>query len=397
MTEAGTRIAAGGRYLVLFEEDATEEGARTMTSVAGIKTTREADIDLMAAGDAGAVGDTDGVLWDDLGIAVVSADPDQIAALSEAVVARGPIVIVEREQVVYAISTPTAEPARKPTDDKFTWGLEAVRAPDSPATGKGVRIAVLDTGFDVEHPDFADRVVVTKSFIDGEDIRDVHGHGTHVIGTACGPRKPGQGPGYGIAYESEIYVGKVLDNTGAGTDGGILAGIAWAVKNGCSVVSMSLGAAALPGQPHSVTFERAAQRAMDKGTLIVAAAGNESKRSEGVIAPVGHPANCPSIMAVGAIDVRLAVADFSCGTVDVNGAIDVVAPGVDVYSSWPMPERSNTISGTSMATPHVSGIAALSAETHKANAWALWARLTQSSVRLPLLSTDVGAGLVQAP
>lgn len=122
----------------------------------------------------------------------------------------------------------------------------------------------------------------------------------------------------------------MLDNSGSGSDGGILAGISWAISSGCAVVSMSLAAATQPGQAYSRTFERVARRALDRGTLIVAAAGNESQRSQGLIAPVGHPANCPSIVAVAAIDVNAAIADFSCGSVDAIGAVDVAAPGVDV-------------------------------------------------------------------
>ncbi len=99
---------------------------------------------------------------------------------------------------------------------------------------------MLDTGFDVGHPDFAGRRVVTQSFVPGEQAQDGHGHGTHCIGTDCGPRQPGQLPRYGIAYEAEIYAGKVLSNAGSGTDAGILAGIQWAIANGCQVISMSL-------------------------------------------------------------------------------------------------------------------------------------------------------------
>lgn len=401
MTHAMQTGSGGGeggtaRYLVLFEEDAADEGARRMTNVAGLRTVRGGELGAELGGELAA--QADGVLWFDLGVAVVTAAADQIDALTREIAAHGPIALVEPERTVYAISAtaPDAAP-RDAGGQELTWGLRAINAPESAATGAGVRVAVLDTGFDVDHPDFADRTIVTSSFIDGEDVRDGHGHGTHVIGTACGPRQPQVGPGYGVAYESEIYAGKVLSNAGSGTDGGILAGIAWAVQNQCAVVSMSLGAATRPGRPHSVTFERAAKRAMDKGTLIIAAAGNESRRSAGVIAPVGHPANCPTIMAVGAIDADHAIADFSCGTVDAIGAVDVVGPGVDVHSSWPMPQRHNTISGTSMATPHVSGVAALAAQAHQDNAWELWARLSQSALRLPLPSTDVGAGLVRAP
>ena len=102
------------------------------------------------------------------------------------------------------------------------------------------------------------------------------------------------------------------------------------------------------------------------------------------MAPVSHPANCPSILSVGAVDASMAVANFSCGTVDPERAIDVVAPGVNVHSSWTLPEKYNSISGTSMATPHVAGVAALLAEKYGARAWELWARLGQSARRLPL-------------
>lgn len=137
---------------------------------------------------------------------------------------------------------------------------------------------------------------------------------------------------------------------------------------------------------------------MRAGTLIIAAAGNDSDRESGHISSVGHPANCPSIMAVGAVDIQEKVANFSCGTVGEVGQVDVAAPGVDVYSSWPMPTRYRRISGTSMATPHVAGVAALIAgEDPQARPQDIWARLVQTARRLSQLSTDVGAGMVQAP
>lgn len=382
------------RYLILFADGVTDEGPRAIRNLAGLTMIRAVETGDVAAATV-AVADSDGVWWEGLGVAALRADPDQLEALLRAVAEHGPIAVVERQRRVYAIAAPA--PAAEPTETELTWGLQSVGVTDSEATGAGIRVAVLDTGFDVGHPDFAGRTMVTRSFVDGQDVRDGHGHGTHVIGTACGPRQPADGPGYGVAFESEIYVGKVLGDDGSGTDAGILAGIAWAVENRCAVVSMSLGAPAQPGEPHSATFERAAKRAMDQGTLIVAAAGNESRRSAGVIAPVGHPANCPTVLAVGAIDAEHAVADFSCGTVDPKGAVDVAAPGVDVHSSWPMPRGHHSISGTSMATPHVSGIAALTAQAGSHTAWELWARLCQTAIRLPWPSTDVGAGLVQAP
>ncbi|QFZ17701.1 S8 family serine peptidase [Saccharothrix syringae] len=383
-----------GRYLVLLEDRSVAAGALEMNRVAGISAASTAD--RPTAADLAA---TDGVIFQDLGVAVVDATPEQVAQLSRAAESTGPISVVEAERVVQAYTSTEQAAAAAVDESVFTWGLQAVGASICAATGKGVRLAVLDTGFTVAHPDFAGRTVVTQSFIQGETVDDAHGHGTHCIGTAGGPRKPAAGPGYGVAPEVEIYAGKVLSNAGSGTDSGILAGIEWAVTNGCAVISMSLGAAVRPNTPYSQIFEQAATRAIARGSLIVAAAGNESRRP-GAVNPVGHPANCPSILSVGAIDVSRAIAPFSCGTVDTIGQVDLVGPGMDIYSSWNTDSGKGLykrIAGTSMATPHVAGVAALLAEKYGARGWELWARLAQSGRRLGLPSTDVGGGLVQAP
>ncbi|CAL9578692.1 hypothetical protein SUDANB95_04949 [Actinosynnema sp. ALI-1.44] len=385
-----------GRYLVLLQDGSVAAGARELSTVAGIRTAST-----LEGATAESLQTVDGVIYAGLGVAVVNAQPDQVNALAAAAEAPGPIALVEPERVVQALTAPAQEDVAAAVDESvFTWGLQAVGANISTATGRGVRLAVLDTGFTVDHPDFAGRTVLTQSFITGETVDDAHGHGTHCIGSAAGPRKPASGgPGYGVAYEADIYAGKVLSNAGFGSDGGILAGIDWALANECAVISMSLGSAVRPGTPHSQVYETVGRRALSKGTLIVAAAGNESRRPT-KIAPVGHPANCPSILAVGAIDDQRAMAFFSCGTVDAVGQVDVVAPGVNVYSSWNGKSGDTLhkrIQGTSMATPHVAGVAALMAQHHDARGWELWARLMQSARRLPLPSTDVGAGLVQAP
>ena len=391
MTAAADRTT--GRYLVLLDDDWTDATSE-LNRVAGIRTADTAD------GETSALWEADGLLMQELGVALVTADNDQVMALARAADEPGPITLIEPERYVTAIepTAPVTEPGTQAVDETvFTWGLTATGAPNSTATGDGIKVAVLDTGFDLKHPDFADRTVVSESFVQNEEVQDGHGHGTHCVGTSCGPREVEDGPGYGVAYKSEIHVGKVLSNQGSGADGGILSGIDWAIKNGCAVVSMSLGAPTQPGQAFSRTFERVAARALAKGTLIVAAAGNESDRRIGRVNPVGHPANCPSIMAISAIDVAGAMAWFSCGTVDTIGAIDLTGPGVDVHSSWPMPLRYKKISGTSMATPHAAGVAALVAQATGARGLELWARLSQFARRLPLPGTDIGAGLMQAP
>ncbi|MDA3630357.1 S8 family serine peptidase [Saccharopolyspora sp. WRP15-2] len=380
-----------GRYLVLLEDNATIIGTRELSRLTGIRCANTADAAGAAPGEL--FRSAGGIVLHDLGVALISADEEQFTSLQRAAGERGPIAGIEAERQVFAIG----DPSTSVEDGEFTWGLQAVRADRTQPTGKDVRIAVLDTGLDLKHPDFAGRDIVTGSFVEGQDVQDGHGHGTHVIGTSCGPRTSSEGPGYGIASEASIYAGKVLGDDGSGSDSGILSGIQWAISNGCAVVSMSLGAPTQPGAPYSDAFEKVAQRAMERGTLIIAAAGNESERSAGTIAPVGHPANCPSIMAIGAIDSQLQIADFSSGTVDEIGQVDLVGPGVDVYSSWPGAERYRKLSGTSMATPHVSGVAALYAQQYAERAWGLWARLSQTARRMPLAATDVGAGLVQAP
>ncbi len=393
----GSGSGSTGRYLVLLEDDAVAEGTRAMNRVAGLRTVSTADA-APAAAAAELLGGADGVVLHELGVAIVTAAADQADGLTRAIAEHGAIAGVEPERMVYALGPAAPAAERESVDETtFTWGLQAIGALDSTATGAGVRLAVLDTGVDVDHPDLAGRNLVTSSFIQGESVQDGHGHGTHCIGTACGPRTPDTGPGYGVAYESDIYAGKVLSNEGSGSDGGILAGISWAIANGCRIVSMSLGADIEPGTPHSRVYERIARRAMGRGTLIIAAAGNASNRPDEV-APVGHPANCPSIMAVGAIDVARQTAAFSSGSVDPGGQVDVAGPGVDVYSSWPMPTRYNTISGTSMACPHAAGVAALISHRYPyADPWELWARLGMTARRLDVPSADVGAGLVQAP
>ena len=271
-------------------------------------------------------------------------------------------------------------------------------------------MAVLDTGFTFNHPDFAGRNITAESFVPGvATADDGHGHGTHCIGTACGPKAPASGVRrYGCAYEADIFVGKVLSDQGSGADTGILAGINWAVAHRTEVISMSLGA----DVPQvSQAYQQVGRRALNRGCLIVAAAGNNAHRDQPSLPPqqrfgfVGIPANSPSIIAVAALDNQLSIAFFSARSLTGarGGSVDIAGPGVGVFSSWnqPRPEQSNqmyrSISGTSMATPHVSGIAALWCQARARKARDLWATLTQRAQRLQLASIDVGSGLVQAP
>ena len=428
-----------GRYLVLFREGAGAASIRNFGKAAGVAMASASDFK-EGAPELSKLASDEGLIFPDLNVAVVNTPPEQIQSVAAA--ADSDILAIEPERIVYAFDDQPAwsalalQPAAAATgapidyfrgyrdavnhlydklagtggelaaegvaplvsETEFTWGLQATKVPASRFTGKGIRVAVLDTGFDLGHPDFAGRRVTSQSFVQGQAVQDGNGHGTHCIGTACGPKRPGTLPRYGVAFESDIFAGKVLSNQGSGGDAGILAGIQWAVTNRCAIVSMSLGARVMPGQSFSQVFEHAASRALAAGTLIIAAAGNDSRRPQTLV-PVSHPANCPSIMAVAALDSALRTAFFSNQGINPQGGqIDIAGPGVDVRSSWPRPNLYNTISGTSMATPHVAGIAALWAQSNAAfRGRSLMSVLTQSARRLNLSARDVGAGLVQAP
>ncbi len=437
-----------GRFLVVLNDDSDDAAGASMNLIAnatGVSNFAHSADFSESAPTADQLGETP-IVFDELGIAVVSLEPQQAQSLQAAASGASSLVTLEPERVVYAIGDMTpqrlsglpdigaagqisvspeylkgyrdavnklvdqlmdAEPSLEFADGgsgdspdsmaAFTWGLQATKADVSAYSGSGIKVAVLDTGLDPSHPDYNGRLFTNRSFIEGESAKDENGHGTHCIGTACGSKCPASLPRYGVAHNAYIYSGKVLSNAGAGADGGILAGINWAIANGCAVISMSLGARTLPGQSYSRVYEKVGKRALRRGSLIIAASGNDSWRQVGLIFPVSHPANCPSIMAIGALDSRLRIAQFSNGGIKGSaGQIDLAAPGVDVYSSWPMPTQYNSISGTSMATPHVAGIAALYAEATGARGSELWAQLIQNAQRLSLPSRDVGSGLATA-
>jgi subtilisin family serine protease len=158
---------------------------------------------------------------------------------------------------------------------------------------------------------------------------------------------------------------------------------------------MSLGAAAQLGDSPSDDYEQIGQVCLDAGTLIVAAAGNESARPQ-LVSPVGSPANASTILAVGAVDSSFTPAAFSCGGLNPGQEVDLAAPGVDILSSLPG-NNYDRWNGTSMATPHVSGVAALIAQSDdKFRGWALWARTVQLTKPLPFAARDVGKGLLQS-
>ena len=431
--ERGDDSLETGRYLVTFKESAIEEGLQSL-GVDGMRVADAREFEAQAA-TLEAVGDADAVVFPEIGVALVgaSAAAERNYSATAEIASDSPIETIEPEYFVFPQEDPSdilrgSFPRRGPTDagtaatrtptdtadylrgfaraaqaiagdlgvaepEEFeaeedplvvgaTWGLIRCKVPPSLRSGVGIRVAVLDTGLDLGHPDFAGRAIVGATFV-GQPVQDLHSHGTHCIGTACGPKAPpGNTPRYGIAYRAPIFVGKVLSNSGSGTTAGVLAGINWAIANRCVVISMSLGSQA----PVQAAYTAAGSAALNRGCLIIAAAGNSASNT-------GSPANSPTIMSVASLDATLSPSAFSN-----FGKIEISAPGRDVFSSVPRPTRYGIKSGTSMATPHVAGCAALWAETSTAlRGITLWRKLQATARRLPFPASRVGAGLVQAP
>ncbi|MDO5979993.1 S8 family peptidase [Flavivirga spongiicola] len=377
-----------GRYLVTLDEGKSFSKIRkTFKNKLGFKMASTNDFKDEAINES-KLKNADALIYEHLGIALIDGDEDQIQILES----ESNDFIIEPEKIVYV---PDDIPSIM--NISSTWGISATETMNSSYTGKDIKVAVLDTGFDLQHPDFIGRNINSNSFVNNQTVQDRHGHGTHCIGTACGDSDM-HGQRYGVAKDSIIYAGKVLSNQGSGAQSWILNGINWAVNNGCKVVSMSLGSNVFPGQGYDQAYERIAKHALSKGSILVAAAGNDSRRSRNIFNPVNSPANCPSILSVAAIDMNFNVADFSNRSINPNQQIDIASAGVMVYSSWPVPMRYRTISGTSMATPHVAGILALLWEkTPNATPYQIINELRILAKRLPLLNIDVGSGLSIAP
>jgi subtilisin family serine protease len=385
--------------VVRFKPEAAGTGVRQLEG-GGFRVASSRDF-RSAAAVPNNFGGADVQYFERFGIAVVRRDPARLAPMMEHAREQRVVISVRPEIRYRALAEVRRSEAPVTSLAQFdetsvTWGLEVTKVALSTLSGAGIKVAVLDTGFDRNHQDFRGRSITRKLFTTNSSENDTQGHGTHCIGTACGPQRPTSGPRYGIAYEAAIYAGKVLGDDGMGTDRSVIAGMDWALDQGCQIISMSLGSAAQVGDQPNADFEQIGKACLDGGTVVIAAAGNESSRP-GNIAPVGSPANASTIMAVAALDKALGPAPFSCGGVNPGQDVDIAAPGVDVLSSLPG-NRYGRLSGTSMATPHVSGVAALIAQSDaKFRGRALWERLLEIAGPLPHPASDVGKGLLLAP
>ncbi|GAA2680674.1 S8 family serine peptidase [Streptomyces aculeolatus] len=236
--------------------------------------------------------------------------------------------------------------------------------------GKGVTVAVLDTGVDAAHPDLAGKVDEARNFSDSPTTGDAFGHGTHVAATVAGTGAGSGGSRKGVAPGARLLVGKVLGDDGFGSESQVLAGMEWAAGAGADVVNMSLGTDAPTDGTDALSLGLNRLTA-ETGTLFVASAGNSGPGS----ATVGSPGAADAALTVGAVDRDESLAGFSSRGPRVGDLAvkpDITAPGVDIVAAraagtamgTPVDDLYTAASGTSMAAPHVAGAAALIAQRH---------------------------------
>lgn len=258
--------------------------------------------------------------------------------------------VIELDGKVKALNIPSeAQPVNDPVTSQVTPpGITRVGATEvwSQTRGNGVKVAVVDTGIDKNHPDLAGRVIGGKNFTtnDANDWADGHGHGTHVSGTvAANDNTIGV---VGVAPEASLVGVRVLDENGSGTFGDVIAGVNYTVEAKVDVANMSLG-----GTSNLQSLHDAVKKAHEAGVLIAAAAGNSGDYSSN---PPNYPGAYPEVVGVAAVDDKDMRAYFST----YNKFVGLAGPGVNVLSL----EKDNKYakhSGTSMAAPHVAGVAAL--------------------------------------
>lgn len=254
------------------------------------------------------------------------------------------IAYIEEDLKVYVSKKPSVIPDDPVIPDQppqsLPWGIDRIEADEVPSTinGSGIRVAVIDTGIDYDHPDL--NVAGGKSFVRyTSDYIDDAGHGTHVAGTIAAVNNTiGV---IGVAPNVSLYSLKALDSSGSGYVTDINAAIEWAINNNIDVISMSIGGG------YTISQEEECQAAYDAGIVIVAAAGNEASS-------VSYPAALSSVIAVSATDSADDIAYFS----NYGPEVELAAPGVNILSTY-LGGGYGQMQGTSMATPHVSGVVAL--------------------------------------
>jgi subtilisin family serine protease len=274
-----------------------------------------------------------------------------------------------------------------PNDTAYNqqWAPAKINAPLGWEVSTGspsIVLALLDTGIDLTNPDFAGRVVPGYNFIgQNTDVQDDHGHGTHVAGIAAATGNNGVGIA-GVSWGVSIMSVKVLSASGGGYVSDLISGLDWARDHSAKIINISLGT-----PQTSQLLQEAVQRALDAGILVVASAGNSGQSGN---AP-SYPAAYPGVIAVGATDKDDAKASYSTS----GSYVSIAAPGTAIYSTYP--GGFATMSGTSMASPHVSGMASVIwSKSPELKASEVWETVRSTAVDLgaPGTDNDFGAGRI---
>ena len=251
--------------------------------------------------------------------------------------------------VQYAEPDYIASVLNTPNDPYFTggyqWNMAKVQASsawDVTTGSASVAVAILDTGVDLSHPDLQGKVVASVNFSDSSTVNDLNGHGTHLAGIVGAATNNSQGVA-GLGYNTTVMNVKVMGDNGTGGYSWVAQGVVWAADHGAKVINMSLGA-----EFGSSTLEDAINYAWGKGVVVVAAAGNNASSTP------FYPAAYPNVIAVASTDYN----DHLVSSSDYGDWVDVAAPGASIWSTLPN-DRYDSRSGTSMASPHVAGLAGL--------------------------------------
>lgn len=321
--QADSKSAIPGKYVVVLRDGSGAMGVRSVSALAqDVGATVHERYSSALNGFSASM--------DDSAVDELRADPR--------------VAYVQADQRVHATDTQSPTPS---------WGLDRVDQAELPAddsytyneTGAGVTAYIIDTGINAEHQDFGDRVGEGFTSV-GDTTDDQNGHGTHVAGTVGGKK-------YGLAKGVALEPVRVLDKDGSGSTSGVVKGIDWVTQNadGPAVANMSLGGPADPA------LDEAVEGAIGGGVTFSVAAGNDY----GADACESSPADVPAALTVASTADDDAASDFTNG----GSCVDLAAPGTDITSDWiGAPDATNTISGTSMATPHVTGVAALYLEAN---------------------------------
>ncbi len=309
---------------------------------------------------------------------VLYAEEDvRVNWLQNAAVGFHQVPLPEFSQVMSAL--PKFEVKGK-TEGEIPWGIARVNAEKAwPRTqGERAKVAVVDTGIDFTHPDLAANYAGGVNFVDSKKPpMDDNSHGSHVAGTIAGV-KDGKGV-VGVAPKARLYAVKVLDAEGGGNLTDIIKGLIWCGRNGMHVANFSLGAPV-----NSVFMRLAVSYAKMKGVAVIAAAGNSG-------GSVSYPAAFEDAIAVAASDSKDRIAEFSSR----GPQVDFIAPGVDVLSSVPG-GKYESYSGTSMAAPHVAGLAALAVSLGASGPEGVRAALKKAAAPVGLAKEEEGNGLIDA-